>query len=241
MASCTVKCLFGMQSCEQPPAPPSPPRAPCQWASVCEAKLQSSPGDDLPVPYSRWLQAESTPLPRSPAPRHVRRRWLFLPAAAGQRHPQSPSQREDTVGVILCSPQIKSKLREKARPAIPGKLFVRSGIGMLGRPPGTMSVWPREKHSFQRQYLVCMGGRGGGGLVAEHTMQLCYFNQEIPFSPTHVHFAPTYYGLALSCLVIFEVARRKGLFWVRETEVISCHGRGWSVGPQAKGTTPLGM
>lgn len=146
VASCTAKCLFGMQSREQPPAPPSPSRAPCQWASVCEAKLQSSPGDDLPVPYSRWLQAESTPLPRSPAPRHVRRRWLFLPAPAGQRHPQSPSQRGDTMGVILCSAQIKSQLRAQVERRRPDQLFqenfVRSRVGMPTRPPGTTSVCP---------------------------------------------------------------------------------------------------
>lgn len=53
VASCTAKCLFGMQSREQPPSPPSPPQALCQWASVCEAKLQSSPGNDLPVPVQQ--------------------------------------------------------------------------------------------------------------------------------------------------------------------------------------------
>lgn len=49
VASCMVKCLFGMQSCEQPPSPYSPPRALCQWASICKAKLQSSLGNDLPI------------------------------------------------------------------------------------------------------------------------------------------------------------------------------------------------
>lgn len=49
VASCVVKCLFGMQSCEQPPSPPSPPQALRQRASICKAKLQSSLGNDLPV------------------------------------------------------------------------------------------------------------------------------------------------------------------------------------------------
>lgn len=49
VASCMVKCLFGMQSCEQPPSPYSPPRALCQRASICKAKLQSSLGNDLPI------------------------------------------------------------------------------------------------------------------------------------------------------------------------------------------------
>lgn len=49
VASCMVKWLFGMQSCEQPPSPSSPPRALCQRASICRAKLQSSLGNDLPI------------------------------------------------------------------------------------------------------------------------------------------------------------------------------------------------
>jgi len=84
VASCVVKCLFGMQSCDQPPSPPAPPQAPRQWASVCKAKLQSSLGNDLPVPYSRWLEAESTPLPLSSVPMHIRTRRLFLPYSCSQ-------------------------------------------------------------------------------------------------------------------------------------------------------------
>lgn len=79
VASCVVKCLFGMQSCEQPPSPPSPPQALRQWASICKAKLQSSLGNDLPVLYSRWLEAESTPLPLSSIPMHISKGWLFPP------------------------------------------------------------------------------------------------------------------------------------------------------------------
>lgn len=36
------------------------------------------------VPYSRWLEAESTPLPLSSIPMHIRRRWLFLPYSCFQ-------------------------------------------------------------------------------------------------------------------------------------------------------------
>lgn len=79
-----VKCLFGMQSCEQPPSPPSPPRALRQWASICKAKLQSSLGNDLPVLYSRWLEAESTPLPLSSVPTYISKRRLFLPYSCFQ-------------------------------------------------------------------------------------------------------------------------------------------------------------
>lgn len=79
VSSYMVKCLFGMQSCEQPPSPPSPPQALRQRACICKAKLQSSLGNDLPVPYSRWLEAESTPLPLRSIPMLVRKRWLFLP------------------------------------------------------------------------------------------------------------------------------------------------------------------
>lgn len=106
VASCVVKCLFGMQSCEQPPSPPSPPRALRQWASICKAKLQSSLGNDLPVLYSRWLEAESTPLPLSSVPTYISKRWLFLPYSCFQPKEarEVTYQREDAMGVIL-SPQ----------------------------------------------------------------------------------------------------------------------------------------
>lgn len=161
--------------------------------------------------------------------------WPETPAVtlpAGGHHGRDPLQCPNQI------PAPSTGGEEKARPAIPGKLCEVSCWDAHKTPGHNVSLSLRET---QRQYLVRMGGRGGRGLVAEHAMQLCYFNMEIPFSPTHVHFAPTYYSLALSCLVIFEVAWSKGLFWVRETEVISCHGRGRSVRPQAKGTTPLGM
>lgn len=176
-----------------------------------------------PFPYSRWLEAESTALPRSPAPRHVRRRWLFLPSSCCQ--PETPAVTLPTGGhrgrdplqwALITRPQIKSQLRAWAERRRPDQLVQENSIwgwlafGCPEDPKHNISHGPERSTAFSQSQCVCTGGRGSGGLLAEHVMQLCYFNLEIPFSPTHVHFAPTYYGLALSCLVIFEVARVRG-------------------------------
>lgn len=85
VASCMVKWFFGMQRCEQPPLP-IPLLGLCAsrqafakqnyralWVMICPFVL-----------YSRWLEAESTPLPLSSIPMHIGKRWLFLPYSCFQ-------------------------------------------------------------------------------------------------------------------------------------------------------------
>lgn len=100
VASCMVKCLLGMQSCEQPPSPYSPPWALCQWASICKAKLQSSLGND--VPAHSVLQVAGGWIHATPSQLSSHALWekIAIPPLQllpGERPGESPSQQKDAM------------------------------------------------------------------------------------------------------------------------------------------------
>lgn len=75
------------------------------WVMIC------------PFLYSRWLEAESTPLPLSSIPMHVRKRRLFLSYSCFQPREarESPSQQKDAMGGISLCRQLQWAPTRKAR------------------------------------------------------------------------------------------------------------------------------